>query len=295
MNKYPIYIVSKGRWENPMTAKFFIKDGLDFKIVVEPQEYDNYCKSLGKKYVLKLPFSNLGLGSYPARNFAWEHSIKNGYKRHWLFDDNIQKIRRIYKGNKIPCNALKAIQVLEEFTDRYENIGITGFNYSTFVVPGCSDKKPFYLNVHAYSAMLMKNNMPYRWRLKYNEDVDLCLQVLDNKLCTILFNAFTVDKTSTVAKMKGGNQDELYKGNAFEKKVLKARSLEEIWPQYAETKIRFGRPHHYVNWKKYFKHPLVRREDIDWKEIEKKKHNIKLKQVKEIKSKTLQRFYKNNK
>ena len=295
MTKYPIYIVSKGRWENPQTANFFKKDGVDFKIVVEPQEYNNYCKAIGKEYVLKLPFSNLGVGSYPARNYAWEDSIKNGHERHWLFDDNIQKIRRIHQGKKIKCNAEKAIKVLEEFTDRYENIAITGFNYSTFVVPGSSDRKPFYLNVHAYSAMLMKNNMPYRWRLKYNEDVDLCLQVLDNKLCTVLFNAFTVDKTSTVAKMKGGNQDELYKGNAYEKKVLKARSLEEIWPQYAETKIRFNRPHHYVNWKKYFKHPLVRRKDIDWEEIEKQKHDIKLKQVNKIKSKSLQKFYKDNK
>jgi len=295
MNKYPVYIVSKGRWENPQTANFFKEDGLDFKIIVEPQEYDNYCKAIGKEYILKTNFSNLGVGSYPARNFAWEHSIKNGHKKHWLFDDNIRKIRRITQGKKIKCNAVKAIQVLEEFTDRYENIGITGFNYSTFVVPGGSDKKPFYLNVHAYSAMLMENNMPYRWRLKYNEDVDLCLQILDNKLCTVLFNAFTVDKTSTAAKMKGGNQDELYKENSYEKKILKARSLEEIWPQYAETIMRFNRPHHYINWKKHFKHGLVRRTDIDWEEIKNKKYDIKLKKVDDIKNKRLQKFYKENK
>ena len=59
---YPVYIVSKGRWENPITAKCFLQDGVDFKIVVEPQEYDNYCEAVGKKIVLKLPFSNLGLG-----------------------------------------------------------------------------------------------------------------------------------------------------------------------------------------------------------------------------------------
>ena len=33
--KYPVYIVSKGRWEQPQTANFFKEDGLDFKIVVE--------------------------------------------------------------------------------------------------------------------------------------------------------------------------------------------------------------------------------------------------------------------
>ena len=193
--KYPIYIISKGRWENPQTANFFKKDGVDFKILVEPQEYDSYCKAIGKEYVMKLPFSNLGVGSYPARNFAWEDSIKNGHERHWCFDDNIMGMRRLVKGNKIPCNSLKAIQFLEEFTDRYENIAISGFNYGKFVIPGCSDKKPFVHNVHVYSALLIKNNMPYRWRLKYNEDVDLCLQVLDNKLCTVLFNAFVISKT----------------------------------------------------------------------------------------------------
>jgi len=297
MNKYPVYIVSKGRWENPLTARFFIKDNVDFKIVVEPQEYDKYCQSIGKKYVLKLPFSNLGVGSYPARNFCWEHSLQNGHSRHWVFDDNINKIRRIYKGNKIPCHSGKAIQILEEFTDRYTNIGITAFNYSTFVVAGSSDKKPFYLNVHAYSAMLIQNSMSFRWRLKYNEDVDLCLQALHNKYCTVLFNAFTIDKTSTVAKMKGGNQDELYKNNAYEKKVLKARSLEEIWAehQYAKTIVRFNRPHHYVDWKKHFKHGLIRRTDIDWNEIENKKCKMKLTKQNEIKSNRLKKFYEDNK
>ena len=293
MNRHPVYIVSKGRWEKPLTANMFKKNDIDFQILVEPQEYENYCEALGEEYVTKLPFSNLGIGSYPARNYAWEDSIKKGYKRHWVFDDNIRAFRRSHKGNRIICNGNKAIKVLEDFTDRYENIGITGFNYSTFVTSSTS--KPFYLNTHAYSAMLMKNNMPYRWRLKYNEDVDLCLQVLHNGLCTILFNAFVVDKTSTTAKMKGGNQDELYKGNAFEKKVLKARSLEEIWPQYAETKMVWNRPHHFVSWRKHFKHGLVRRKDIDWKVIEDKKYDIKLKQVDNIKSKSLQQFYKESK
>ena len=293
MNRHPVYIVSKGRWEKPLTANMFKKNDIDFQILVEPQEYENYCEALGEEYVTKLPFSNLGIGSYPARNYAWEDSIKKGYKRHWVFDDNIRAFRRSHKGNRIICNGNKAIKVLEDFTDRYENIGITGFNYSTFVTSSTS--KPFYINTHAYSAMLMKNNMPYRWRLKYNEDVDLCLQVLHNGLCTILFNAFVVDKTSTTAKMKGGNQDELYKGNAFEKKVLKARSLEEIWPQYAETKMVWNRPHHFVSWRKHFKHGLVRRKDIDWEKIEKQKHDIKLKKVNKIKSKRLQKFYKDNK
>ena len=63
--KYPIYIVSKGRWKNPITAKAFLSDNIPFKILVEPQEYERYCDNIGAEYIEKLPFANLGLGSYP--------------------------------------------------------------------------------------------------------------------------------------------------------------------------------------------------------------------------------------
>jgi len=292
-NKYPIYIVSKGRWENPLTARFFIKDNVDFKIVIEPQEYENYASVIPEKYLLKTDFSNLGVGSYPARNFAWEDAIKNGHERYWCFDDNINKLRQIYNGKRLEVDSLKAICALEEFTDRYVNIGITGFNYTTFAPPQ-TVRKAFYMNCHVYSAMLIKTNVPFRWRLKYNEDVDLCLLFLDNNYCTILTNAFTCDKTSTTAKMKGGNQTELYCNNAHEKKVLKARSLEELWPQYAETTWRFNRPHHKVDWKKHFKNPLIRRTDIDWDELKNKKVETNIEVIKPIESDKLRNWLQKN-
>jgi len=48
--------------------------------------------------------------------------------------------------------------------------------------------------------------------------------------------------------MKGGNQDELYKNNDPKKKLLKAKILENQWPQYVKTVIRFNRYHHFVDW-----------------------------------------------
>jgi hypothetical protein len=74
--KYPVYIISKGRFDRTLTADNFDNCNLNYLIAVEPQEYDLYVQKLGLEKVLKLPFSNLGLGSYPARNFCWEHSKK---------------------------------------------------------------------------------------------------------------------------------------------------------------------------------------------------------------------------
>lgn len=254
--KYPIYIVSKGRSKNHQTPKIFLESNIDFLIAVEPQEYDDYCKTIPEKYVLKLPFSNLGLGSFPARNHCWQHSIERGYDKHHLFDDNIRCFSRLNKGKRTKTDPLLALKTLETFTDRYKNVAISGFNYRYFVTR--ETNKPFFINTHVYSAMLIRNDIPYRWRLKYNEDVDLCLQALTNKYCTILLNAFLVDKTSTSAKMKGGNQDELYKNNDDSKKALKASSLKQVWPKYVDVIYRFNRPHHHIAWNKHFTHGLLK-------------------------------------
>jgi hypothetical protein len=249
--KYPIYIISKGRYENTLTADSFNASDINYLIAVEPQEYDLYCNKLGKDKVLKLPFSNLGLGSYPARNYCWEHAKANGYKYHWLFDDNIRGFDKWINGKRTKIiNAISAINYVENYTDK-NNIDISGFEYDGFVrtIP----KKPFKHNCHVYSAMLIKNELPYRWRLKYNEDVDLCLQVLHNGGSTSSCVYYMVNKTSTTAKMKGGNQTELYKGNDPKKNLLKAKMLEAVWPQYTKTVIRFGRHHHLIDWKQFNK------------------------------------------
>ena len=246
-SKYPVYIISKGRFKNPLTAKSFEEAGIDYFIVVEDQEKDEYIKSLGFKRVLVLPFSNLGLGSYPARNFCWEHSKQNGYKRHWIFDDNIRGFAKWINTKKKYINeGNNPLIYVENFADK-ENIDIAGFEYHGFCMR--APKKPFKLNCHVYSGMIIKNELPYRWRLKYNEDVDLCLQVLHNGGTTASCIYYLINKTSTTAKMKGGNQDELYKGNDPKKKLLKAKMLEAVWPQYAKTVVRFGRFHHFVDWR----------------------------------------------
>lgn len=249
--KYPVYIISKGRHEKTLTADYFERCNVPYLIVVEPQEYDMYVAKLGEKRVLKLPFSNLGLGGYPARNYCWEHSISTGAKKHWIFDDNIRGFAKWINGKKRPYeNGADALNYVERFSDKH-NVCIAGFEYRYF--SSKPPKRPFKINCHVYSAMLIKNKIPFRWRLKYNEDVDLCLQVLHNGGSTASCVYYLSNKTTTAAKMKGGNQDDLYKGNDPKKKLLKAKMLEAQWPQYVKTVIRFNRYHHFVDWKVFKK------------------------------------------
>ena len=286
--RYPIYVISKGRFENCLTANFLSDDKVNFHLVVEPQEAEEYTNRYGKDRVYVLPFSNLGLGSIPARNWVKEHATKAGYARHWILDDNIRAIFRRYKTYRIKCNSGPAFACVEDFTDRYENIAIAGMNYTMF----CPDRQkaaPFYLNNHVYSCLLIMNSIPHQWRGRYNEDTDICLQVLADGWCTVLVNAFLIFKMQTM-KMKGGNSDQLYQGDG---RLKMARSLERVWPYVVEVDRRFQRPQHVVrdSWRK-FDTPLVRRKDIDWDNLPSfDEYGLELKQVgKEIKSPILRDF-----
>lgn len=286
-NKYPIYIPSKNRQDVCYTAKFFLKDGVDFKLVVEPSQLDAYRKVFDEKLILVLPSDGLKL--LGSRLWIREHSIKNGFDRHWQFDDNIENIKRLHNGKRIECNGNTAIKVVEDFTDRYENIGISGFNYSMFVMN--HTKKPFVLNCHVYSASLINNRMPYKWRLFYNDDTDLCLQVLTNGLCTVAFNAFNAKKKQTMT-VKGGNTHDLYLDNG---RLKMARVLEAIWPEWVTVKWRFGRPQHVVknSWRD-FKTALIRKKDIDFSQFkEVDNYGLELTQKTAIKSHSLQKFFNN--
>lgn len=288
--RYPVYIISKGRFEKCLTAKYLVNDKIKFNLVVEPQEADEYIKRFGKERVLILPFSNLGLGGIPARNWVWEHSKSNKHLRHWILDDNISYFMRRYKGQRIHCEAGPAFSAIEDFTDRYENIAIAGMNYTMF----CQDRikiAPFYLNNHVYSCLLIDNSLTQRWRGRYNEDTDLCLQVLANGYCTVLVNIFMIDKVATMT-MKGGNSAELYKGDG---RLKMARSLERVWPYVVKTDRRFKRPQHKVHseWKK-FDTKLILKKGIDLSKIKPNDYGLKLEQVgKEVKSDLLKKMIKN--
>ena len=283
--KYPIYIPTKGRADNSFTANCLMKDGVAFYLVIEPQEFDKYNAVFGQQplaTILILPFANLGQGSIPARNWIKQHATINGHKRHWQIDDNIRSFYRLYKSKRIRCDSRIALQVTEDFVDRYTNVAIAGLEYTFFAV---QNKKPFKLNAHVYSCTLVLNEIENEWRGRYNEDTDMCLQVLADGWCTILMSTFLIEKSRTM-NMKGGNTTELYKGDG---RLEMARSLERQWKGVVKTGRRFQRPQHIVKnaWRN-FDTPLIRRSDIDFDELKKNKYDIKLTQVgSEIKSKRL--------
>jgi hypothetical protein len=251
--RYPIYIISKGRWELRLTSKSLEKMNIPYHIVVEPQEYDNYAAVIDPKKILTLPFSNLGQGSIPARNWVWEHSIGQGAKRHWILDDNIRGFYRYHDNKKILTNTPGIFCAAEDFADRYLNLALCGFQYRFFVPAKEGKRHPFVLNTRIYSCILIQNDLSYRWRGRYNEDTDLSLRILKDGLCTVLFNAFLANKQATMT-MKGGNTDYLYQGDG---RLKMAQSLQEQHPDVVKIVQRWGRWQHLVDYRKFRHNKLI--------------------------------------
>ena len=243
--KYPIYIISKGRWEKRYTSKYLEWAEIPYKIGVEEEEYDEYAKVIDPKKIItfKKKPSEKDKGGIPARNFVLDHAKKSGAKRHWILDDNILDWRRNFNSQRVIVKSGAVFRVVEDYVDRYSNIMLAGHNYTMFVISQAL--QPITFNTRVYSSILVNNDIPFRWRGRYNEDTDLSLQCLKAGYPTVLFNAMVANKVATLSQ-KGGNTDSVYA--VKDALYLKAKSLADQHPDVAIVKKRFGRTHHYVDY-----------------------------------------------
>lgn len=241
MPRHPIFIISKGRHDTRYTAKALDEMGVFYRVAVEEHEYDLYNQYIPKEQLIRLPWSNHGKGSGPARNYCWEIAIEEGYDRHHLMDCNIYGFWRFHNNRKVKCKTPAMFRAMEDFVDRYENVALAGPQY-TYFCPHDSDYKPVQLNSRLMSCILIKNDLPFRWRCRYNEDVDLSLNALKAGYTTMLFYNFLQDKAPT-GTVKGGNTQELYGSGTYDK----SKMLAMIHPDVVRMVHRYGRDHHHVD------------------------------------------------
>jgi hypothetical protein len=259
---YPVYIISKGRSGPRPTSRFLEKEQILYRIVIEPQEYDQYAAVIDPAKILVLPFSNLGQGSIPARNWVWEHSISESAARHWILDDNISGLSYFNNNQRHYYRTGAGLAIMEQFADRYENVALCGPQYDFFMPKRVAHKDPLILNTRVYSFILIDNSLPFRWRGRYNEDTDLSLRCLKAGYCTVLFMAFLQKKAATMT-MKGGNTESLYKLDNEDGRYLMAESLRQQHPDVTKITRKWGRWQHHVDYRPFKHNKLIKREGIE--------------------------------
>src|SRR5207245_2694711 len=92
----------------------------------------------------------------------------------------------------------------------------------------------FEMNTRVYSCNLIRNDIPYRWRGRYNEDTDLSLRILKDGFCTVQFWAFLQNKLGT-QRLAGGNTAEFYE---VEGTGPKSDMLQRMHPDVTRLVVR---------------------------------------------------------
>jgi hypothetical protein len=265
--QFPIFIPTLGRSDTRMTMKALDRMGVEqWFAVVEPQEYDAYAEHIDPKHLLVLDLAykqkyrtldgfgtTKSVGSGAARNFIWDTAIKMGHPWHWIMDDNIRQFCRY--NNNIYHEVLSPVffRIMEDFCLRYENVAMAGPNYCMFVARK-KHYNPIIMNTRIYSCNLIRNDVPFRWRGRYNEDTILSLDMLTAGWCTVQFNTFLQEKQPTQT-MKGGNMIEIYKHGTKDKTMMLVREF----PQYARPVYKFSRFHHHVDYTSFKKANKLKR------------------------------------
>ncbi len=267
--RFPLYIPSKSRAAIALTPRALDRMGVPYRLVVEEQQLAEYAEHFPPEKLLVLDpayqrdydtFDDLGdtksKGPGPARNFIWDHSIAEGHAWHWVMDDNIRCFMRLYRNQRIPVGDGTCFYAMEDFCLRYENIAMAGPNYKMFC-PSRIKQPPFIVGTRIYSCNLIRNDVPFRWRGRYNEDTDLSLRMLKAGWQTVQFNAFLQDKLPTQT-LKGGNTEAFY---AREGTLPKSQMLADMHPDVARVVWKFGRWHHHVDYSRFKRMPLIKRSD----------------------------------
>lgn len=272
--RYPVYIPSKGRWqqERRLTTRALEAMGVPYFLVVEAQEAGDYRAAVdprfGRVLILDPQYQHdydacddLGLskskGSGPARNFIWDHAAANGAARHWTVDDNISGWVRLVNNAKIRMVDGLVFRAMEDFADRYQNVAMAGPNYRFFAKQR-QPIGPFILNTRIYSCNLIRTDLPFRWRGRYNEDTILSLDMLKAGYCTVLFNAFLQNKLATQT-LKGGNTDTVYVDGTLPKSQMLVREH----PDVSRLTWKFGRWHHHVDYRPFKHNRLIRKPGLE--------------------------------
>lgn len=259
--RWPIFIPSKGRAATPLTARALDAIGVPYTIVVQPQEAEQYGGVGLQGDVLLLPAGLDGL--VPTRNWIWDHAASLGVEKFWTMDDNIDGFYRLNRNLKTPVADGMIFRVIEDFTSRFENVPVAGMQYFMFA-PRKAKLPPFHLNTRVYSNMLIdtfaKDSQGRPWRNVgvLNDDTDLCLRMLKDGWCTILFNAFLAYKMTTMTV--AGGMTPQYQDDG---RLKMAQELRERHPDVTQIAWKWNRWQHHVDYQPFAGNALRPRPGVE--------------------------------
>ncbi len=228
-NEYPIFIISKGnffrnkKYQPPKTAQYLEMINVDYKIVLEPQEAEEYAKSISKSKIIILPDEYLNKNQ-GIKNFVHHYNIDKEESAYWILDDNINDYYWVDNNERYKVRDAFAFKFVEDLMNNYDNVYLAGHQYKMFCPP-TDYRNVIHQNGRVFSSILIRTDTP---SLNDEADIwndnDLSIRILEKGLPTILSVVLTADKERT----KENEDYDKVKINIFENnKYIRASDFTE--------------------------------------------------------------------
>lgn len=256
-NKYPIYVISKGGAARELqTIQALDALGIKYWLVVDNFEYDQYVDRVPQDRILQLPPNSAPSGrSFTfTRNWCWGHSVyKEKAARHWILDDDIDAFYFLNENKKPKVTTKNPFLLMEQFTDRFKNIGISGPAYEAYTQRR-NEIPPYDTNTSIYACLLVRNDLPFRWEGNYYIETDLCIRSLKHQEATVLFNYIQTKRSKRPPLPKKDTPEFV----AFSDKSLEmTTAIRDRHPSLVTITKRWGYWQFMVNWKRLGRIPLA--------------------------------------
>ena len=213
--KYPVCVLTYARAnESGRTHRTLTRMKVRHHLFVEQSQIYEYQQWYDPTYceIIELPedFRGWGtMGSTSVRNYILDWGLERGHERVWMLDDNIKKYIRLYQGVKNPIESPVVFTHIEDYIDRYDNVGAVSHNFNPFVREG--DMRACVLkNGKQYSSMCLLTDKEFRFRYKHQEDNLMSIEMVERGFCNLCFNSVLYDK-NTSGQDQGGNKKTIYK------------------------------------------------------------------------------------
>jgi hypothetical protein len=291
--KYPIAILSFNRYNvYGRTHILLTKLKIKHYLFVEPFELEQYANWYNPEYCWLIPYDKdlhlQNMGSTPARNFILNYFKHKEGGRVWMLDDNIKDYKRLYSGVKNNIESAEIFTSIEDYVDRYNNVGIASHNFQPYVNEG-GNRTILIKNGKCYSSMLIPTNVPIRFEHKHQEDNFISIKYVCEGYTNLCFNHITYNK-NTSGLDKGGNtkfiykedEDDIGRKERFDYSFAKAKELieegeivliDDKWVDDFVYHRPIGHEHYHVQ----FNYSILKNHDIN--DISKKRGYKKKKYV----------------
>jgi hypothetical protein len=230
--KYPIFISSKGRYtkKEARTIKLLARYEIDYYLIVEEQETDNYLaisEELNPRWSIGNLLNCPDTGLAQSRQYALDYARNLGFEALWCIDDDISNVRQ----HKVVVNP---VNMLVQFEQRLEDkrAGIIAPQYTNVLwrVKG----KEIINGQTPGLWFLSRADVPWNYdtELRIGEEADWAFKFALNGFDAIISNEYSID-TEMIGRSpkKVGGIDYNEADLSSSAKILIARYGEFVTPR----------------------------------------------------------------